>query len=344
MQQFESLTKIGQIRRLKQLAETALSAYDLGETRLTSLMHFFNTTFRVDTCSTGATMPQRYVIRIHRPGSQDASTIRSELLWLLALRREANLVVPKPVARRDGGLVTLAASSGVPEPRNCVVLRWVDGRFHTSRLGINELERVGAFMGRLHRFSERFIPPPGFVRKRWDYEGIRNGVLGTDLEQSWAHLSSDDRKLLDTIGEQVQQVMTRLGEERDVFGLIHADFYERNYLFSRGEVHAIDFDGSGWGHYLFDIGVSFSTLLVRPNYSELRRAFLTGYRHERSLSGEHEALIDTFIAARLMCHVHWLAAHLDEPSYGERAARRIALELGQLRDLQPYMGGNRDTR
>ena len=344
MQQFESLTKIGQIRRLRQLAETALSAYDLGETCLTPLMHFFNTTFRVDTCSTGATMPQRYVIRIHRPGSQDASTIRSELLWLLALRNDANLVVPEPVARRDGELVTLAASPGVPEPRNCVVLRWVDGRFHTSRLSVNELERVGAFMGRLHRFSERYIPPPGFVRKRWDYEGIRNGVLGTNLEQSRAHLSRDEQKLLDTVGKRVQETMNDLGERRNVFGLIHADFYERNYLFSHGEVHAIDFDGSGWGHYLFDIGVSFSTLLIRPNYSELRRAFLAGYRRERPLSDEHEALIDTFINARLMCHVFWLAAHLDEPSYGERAARRIALELGQLRNLQAHMGGKRETR
>lgn len=171
MKQFESLTKIGQVRRLRQLAETALPAYDLGETRLTPLMHFFNTTFRVDacsrstqTCQPASALPanERYVLRIHRPGSQDASTIRSELLWLLALRHEANLVVPEPVARRDGG---------------------------------------------------------------------------------------------------------------------------------------------GWGHYLFDIGVSFSTLLTRLNYQELRRAFLTGYRRERPLSTEHEALIDTFIAARLMCHV-----------------------------------------
>lgn len=50
----------------------------------------------------------------------------------------------------------------------------------------------------------------------------------------------------------------------------------------------------------------------------------------RSLSIEHEALINTFIAGRLMCHVLWLAAHLDEPAYGTRAAHRIHLELGAL--------------
>ena len=51
-----------------------------------------------------------------------------------------------------------------------------------------------------------------------------------------------------------------------------------------GHHHAIVFDGYGWGYYLFDNGVTFST--------------------------QHEALIDTFIAGRLMCHVLWLAAHV----------------------------------
>jgi Ser/Thr protein kinase RdoA (MazF antagonist) len=337
---FEELTRGGQVRRMRQLAETALAAYDLGTVHLKPLMHFFNTTFRIDTYprSHGASQKylaagkgERYVIRIHRPGSQDALTIQSELLWLLALRHEAGLIVPEPVRTRDGELLITAATAGVPDPRICVIFRWVDGRFLRARLGSKELERVGVFMGQLHRHAERFIPPAGFFRKRWDYEGLRSGVLGTDLEQSWAHLSQEARTILDTVGEKVQQTMQALGEEREVFGLIHADFYERNYLFSQGEVHAIDFDGCGWGYYLFDIGVTFSTLLARNDYPALRKAFLEGYRRVRPLSTSHEALIDTFIAARLMCHILWLAAHVDEPSYGMRAIRRIEYELGELK-------------
>ncbi len=330
IQPFEDLTRSGQIRRMRRLAEVALTAYDLGEVRLTPLQHFFNTTFRIDTCSPWG-KGERYVIRIHRPGSQDATTIRSELLWLLALRHEEGMIVPEPVSTRDGALFTRASVVGVPELRDCVVFRWVDGRFPGPQLSVKELERVGAFMARLHHQAENFVVPEGFFRKNWDYEGLRSGVLGTDLEQSWAHLSLEDRQILDEVGEHVQHTMHSLGEGRDVFGLIHADFYERNYLFSKGEVHAIDFDGCGWGYYLFDIGVAFSTLLARPNYLALRQAFLRGYRQVRPFSVSHEALIDTFIAARLMCHVLWLAAHLDEPSYGMRAARRIQYELGELK-------------
>ena len=337
---FEVLTRGGQVRRMRQLAETALRAYDLGEVHLTPLMHFFNTTFRIDICprlsQSGQEYPaarkgERYVIRIHRPGSQDALTIQSELLWLLSLRREAGLVVPEPVTTRDGALVTTTTTAGVPEPRHCAVFRWVDGRFPGARLTTKELELVGTFMAKLHRHAERFVVPAGFFRKRWDFEGLRYGVLGTDLEQSWAHLSQEDRRVLDAVGKRVRQAMDELGEGKEVFGLIHADFYERNYLFSKGEVHAIDFDGSGWGYYLFDIGVTFSTLLARDNYPALRQAFLQGYRQVRPLSANHEALIDTFIAGRLMCHVLWLAAHVDEPSYGARAIRRINYELGELR-------------
>ncbi len=333
---FESLTRGGQIQRMRQLAETALASYDLGTVRLTPLMHFFNTTFRIDACPRSPSASQespaeRYVIRIHRPGTQDAASIQSELIWLLALRRDMDLVVPEPVPTRAGELVTLAATAGVPEARQCVVFRWVDGRFLRARLGAKELERVGAFLAQLHQHAEHFVIPAGFSRRRWDYDGLRSTALGTDLEESWAHLSQEQRAILDAVGAKVQQTIHALGEGREVFGLIHADCYERNYLFSHGEVHAIDFDGCGWGYYLFDIGVAFSTLLARPDYPALRQAFLQGYRSVRPLSASHEALLDTFIAARLMCHVLWLAAHVDEPSYGTRARRRIEYEVGELK-------------
>src|SRR5439155_15470233 len=175
------------IRRMRRLAEVALTAYDLGEVRLTPLQHFFNTTFCIDTCSP-AGKRERYVIRIHRPGSQDTTTIRSELLWLLALRHEEGLIVPEPVSTRDGSLLTTASVAGVPEPRDC----------------------VGAFMVRLHNQAENYVVPAGFFRKSWDYEGLRSGVLGTDLEQSWAHLSPEEHQILDEVGERVQHTMHSL--------------------------------------------------------------------------------------------------------------------------------------
>lgn len=342
LQPFENLTRAGQIRRMRRLAATALAAYDLEGVTLQPLQHFFNTTFRVDARPRSLASGQggsthdgkeRFVLRIHRASAQDAATIQSELHWLLALRHESGLVVPEPVATRDGSLVTRVAEAGVPEARHCVLFRWVDGRFCGSSPDAQALTRVGAFMATLHQHATTYITPPDFTRPRWDYEGLRYQALGTDLQQSLAHLSHDEHALLDAMAERVRGTMDALREEKTVFGLIHADLYERNYLFSGGKVHAIDFDGCGWGYYLFDIGVTFSTLLEHSTYPQLRQAFLQGYRSVRSLSSEHEALIDVFIGGRLMCHILWLAAHVEEPSYGERSRRRIALELSELKTL-----------
>ncbi|HET8911704.1 MAG TPA: phosphotransferase [Ktedonobacteraceae bacterium] len=329
MQRYEDLTRAGQVRRMHTLAKLACTNYELGEISLTPLAHFFNTTFRIDNRKSG----ERFVVRIHRAGGPGVQAIESELHWLQALRSDVGLVVPEPVLTREGKLVTCVTTPGIPEPRQCVIFRWVDGRFLRAQLGIKEVERVGAFMATLHLHAEGYIVPASFSRPRWDYEGVCGGALGIDLAQSRRHLSPEGQAILARASQSVQQAMRSLGEDRAVFGLIHADLYERNYLFSSQEVHAIDFDGCGRGYYLFDIGVSFSTLMARSNYAALRAAFLAGYRSVRGLSIEHEALIDTFIAARLIGHIQWLAAHIEEPAYGERARKRIAYELAELSTL-----------
>src|SRR5713226_9817562 len=103
VQDFELLPRSIQLRRLRRLAQTALAAYELKAARLTPLQHFLNTTFRVDVPShalklhgDGGEKFLRYALRISRSGYQDASTILSELLWLQAIHRETNLVVPEP--------------------------------------------------------------------------------------------------------------------------------------------------------------------------------------------------------------------------------------------------------
>lgn len=346
IQPYEALTRGGQVRRMHTLAQVACADYAFGDIHLTPLAHFFNTTFRIDTHpgsggsnlksprkSPGGLERGRFVIRIHRAGGQSEQAIQSELHWLQALRHDSGLIVPEPLSTRAGVLVTCASVPGVPEPRQCVIFRWVDGRFLRASLGAKKIESVGAFMAKLHRHAESYRVPEGFTRPCWDYEGVCGGALGVDLKKSRAYLSRESREVLNSASEQVRQAMMVLGEDRDVFGLIHADLYERNYLFAGQEVHAIDFDGCGWGHYLFDIGVAFSTLLARNNYAALRTAFLAGYRSVRPLAMEHEALIEAFISARLIGHINWLAAHIEEPSYGERARRRIEYELGELRTL-----------
>ncbi len=327
MQGFEYLPRSTQLRRLRRLAQSALTAYNLEQARITPLHHFLNTTFRIDTPS----HKQGYVLRISRAGYQDATTIRSELLWLQAIRRETELVVSEPLANRDDSLLTTVEVPGVPEPRHCVLFRWVDGRFHDASLSPQDLEHVGMLMATLHLHVQHFTVPEGFTRKWWDLEGLQGGALGIEPDRIRRHLSPDDCRVLDRVGERVGQTMYRLGQGPEVFGLIHADIHQWNYLFHKGNVHLIDFDTSGWGYFAYDIAVTFSTLLNHPNLPALRAAFLQGYRRVRSLPGEQEACIDTFITARIFGHTQWVAAHIGEPAFGEKAAIRVAQQIEVLR-------------
>lgn len=328
MQHFAYLPRGTQIRRLRRLAQSALTTYGLGQAHITSLHHFLNTTFRIEIPS----QKQRYVLRISRAGYQDETTIRSELLWLQAIRRETDLVVSEPLANRDGLLLTTVEVPGVPEPRHCVLFRWVAGRFHHATLSPQNLERVGMLMATLHLFVQHFTVPEGFTRKRWDLAGLQGEALGIEPERIRRHLSPDDYGVLDRVAERIGQTMRMLGEGSEVFGLIHADIHQWNYLFHKGSVHLIDFDTGGWGYFVYDIAVTFSTLLNHPNLPALRAAFLRGYRRVQPLSAEQEACIDTFIAARIFGHTQWVAAHIGEPAFGDKAGIRVAQQVSVLRN------------
>ncbi len=325
MKRFQDLTPGGQFRRLRRLAQTALEAYDVKVSNLLPLQHWLNTTFRVET-----SQPARYALRIHRPDFQTQAMIRSELLWLTALCQETDLQVPEPVLARDWALLTTVSMPGVPEPRHCVLFHWVHGRFRHSRLSATALERVGAFMARLHLHAVSFTPPAGFVRQRWDHAGLLGEALGVDPQKSRAALTERQRQIIDATAGRVREAMETLGEGPEVFGLIHADLHQGNYLFHKGRVRAIDFDTSGWGHYIYDVAVTFSTLRAWKTYPVLRTAFLQGYRQVRQLAREQEVHLETFIAARLLAHTLWLAGHLDEPMFQERAPQRVASQINEL--------------
>jgi Ser/Thr protein kinase RdoA (MazF antagonist) len=92
------------------LAQIALTHYDLPNANLTFLGKSQNTTFRVDTM-TG----DRFLLRLHTgiESSSAASAlerepnhIQSELLWLNAIVHDTDLTIPQPVQNRFGEWVT----------------------------------------------------------------------------------------------------------------------------------------------------------------------------------------------------------------------------------------------
>jgi Ser/Thr protein kinase RdoA (MazF antagonist) len=319
---FGHLSRRSQIRRLRQLADAALAAYDLGTVRLTLLAHLFNTTFRVDTDA-----GQSYVLRIHRAGTPTVESVSAELAWLKALRRDTDLEVPDPVPTRADTLLTVATTAGVPTPHICVLFRWLNGRQIDAGLTPTHLERAGALMARLQDHAAQFGPPPGFSRGRVDYpvEMARNlpdpfspAVINYCRTLVADTLSEPEAEQVVAVIERVrlaeQALSIGVGERPPTFGLIHADLHQYNLLFEREAVRAIDFDDCGFGPLLYDLAVPLTMLQERAEYPSLRAALLRGYRQVRPLSTEHEAYVDTFMALRHLQDALWVLEYRKHPA------------------------------
>ena len=154
MKAFSTLTRRGQIIRLRRLATSVLAEYDLIDPKLAYLGHGFNTTFCIHTAADPSSRqragynPKRCLLRVHRPGwhgtQQGTRTmVQSEMRWLSALSQQTDLVVPEPLATKDGAYTAVGRDGGVPEARVCSVLRWVNGRFHAQSPRPIHLYRVG---------------------------------------------------------------------------------------------------------------------------------------------------------------------------------------------------------
>jgi Ser/Thr protein kinase RdoA (MazF antagonist) len=93
-------------------------------------------------------------------------------------------------------------------------------------------------------------------------------------------------------------------------------------LFVGDSVRVLDFDNCGWGHYLLDIGVTLAKL-IDADYPARRDAVLRGYRSQRALLDEHAALIDTFIAARILLLALYLAGQMNHPGMRDTVPRFV---------------------
>jgi len=314
MRPFEALSHRGQVSRLRRLVAEALAAYDVRPVRMAPLRRGDNVAFRLDTAE-----GQRYVLRIHRVGGnpwhprRNAAHVESELAWLAALRRETDLVVPEPVPNRLGTLLTIAEVEGVPEPRICVLLRWVEGRFLDAGLTPRHMELVGGFMAHLHVHAQTFEPPEGFVRGRL---GATSPEVATFVEDMVAEARGRDAApIAAEVIDRARETQRALGDKAEAFGLIHGDLHQENYLFHRGDVRAIDFDDCGWGHLLWDLAVTLSEVQYCPNYETLRTAVLRGYRRVRRLPEDLDRHLEPLMALRRLQLMLWFLEQRDNPAF-----------------------------
>ena len=313
MKAFFNLSQRGQIIRLRKLADATLQRYSIGKVSLRFLSNTDNTVFRVDQDRNNRQMEnpaasKRFILRIIRPEKHlPEEMIRAELLWLSALRTQSNLIVPEPVPAADGTFVQEVSVTGVPQPRHCVLFRWIHGRFRNhDLLTSKELERVGSFIATVHRHAETFVLPDKFDRPRLDEEILLGGtsVLRPDVGDRF--FSRRDLSVFERGIRELCTQMERIGKGSEVFGMIHGDCQPANFLFHGQNVHFIDFSDCGLGYYLYDCVPTLSYLRHRPDFQAQWFAFFGGYQKVRSLPADYKAQFETFTVLRTVFLVNWI--------------------------------------
>lgn len=312
MKPFNELTRLGRIRRMRKLATTALAMYGINQAHFRLLRQAGNTLFRVRTSDlpTPGTEEElfeegQYLLRVHEPGYQDPKAIDLELTWLAAMRREANLPVPEPMASLDGGWLVSVNVPGVPGTRNCSLLRWIKGRSIKNNFRFHHIKAQGRLIARLHQFSMQWQPPTGLCKRKLDWDGLFQDDVGSGMPnaEAWDLLSPPHHEAFSFVAERMRDVMEDWGQGPDVFGLIHGDMaMDDNLFFWHGEARAIDFDDSGFGYWVFDLAVAMDACRDDPAYQQYRKALLDGYAEFRSLPGEQSEQIELFLAG---LQVYW---------------------------------------
>lgn len=290
---FDRLTGRGQARRVRVLAKNALGHYDLAVERMQLMQHLFNTLFRLDTAD-----GRRFVLRVNRAGGRSLTDIRSETAWLVALRRDTDLVVPEPLASRDGRLVVEAEAPDIPEPRHCVIFGWIPGHNVRRSLSPRITYLMGEAMAKLHDHVDSFQPPPGFTDLTLAKVMAYGGPEQLEAEVPNPALTPKRRALLREAVERAQEAVDHIYQDQQGRRFIHADLHYGNIRLDGGRLHVIDFDDSLWGYPVQDIGISLFYLQHLPNFAELRAAFMEGYCSLRPSPEDYPGQIDAMIVQR----------------------------------------------
>lgn len=262
-------------------------------------------------------------LRLHRWGYQSETAIRSELWWCAALA-EAGVPVAAPVAA-PGGEVLQRLAGG----RLASVIGWVEG----DPIGaagvplpgpVRDQAQVHHDLGRLlaqvHAATDAMALPEWFDRPRWDLPGL----LGEApfWGRFWDHpaLDAEGAAMLARARDWLAE---RIGDhaDRDPEAPIHADVLRENVLRQGDRLSLIDFDDSGLGYRLYDLGTVLSQCQAEPALPALREGLMAGYGTD---DGE---MVDAFTLMRCCASVGWTMPRLapDDPIHRSHIARALRL-------------------
>ncbi|HBU80459.1 MAG TPA: aminoglycoside phosphotransferase [Paenibacillus sp.] len=269
------------------VAKEALRQYLIIWEKLVYLGKSDNVTFRVQTNDDN----QKFLIKIHIAtiSIQSKGNIASELIWLEALVKDTNLVVPAPVRNLQGDLVTEISTDHSENTFMVTIHHWVNGSVLKREPTSNETENLALLMAALHKHSMQWNAPEGFNRPIYNSDHLYSSL--NQLKQL-VNLELISSKAFVHVEESAHKIANVIQNHKRVpsnWGIIHSDLHESNYVFYEDTPRPIDFSNCGYGFYLFDMAETFMHLS-----SENRKVFISSYSKVNQLQENYFELLEAF--------------------------------------------------
>lgn len=247
-------------------------------------------------------------LRLHRPGYQTRAAIGAELDWTAALARQGQMV-PPPIAAQDGGWTCEVGG------RVASVVGWLAGEAigaaerplaGSAAAQADLFRRIGALIGGLHAATDRIAFASAPARPDWGIEGLLGGEpLWGRFWDNPALLPEERALLAETRVVLRSDLEGRLAAGADV-GLIHADVLRENVLATPAGLALIDFDDSGYGFRLYDLGTALVQSLEEPHLPVLAAALAGGYGAERGIPAPDARDLTLFTLLRCLASCGWI--------------------------------------
>jgi Ser/Thr protein kinase RdoA (MazF antagonist) len=236
----------------------------------------------------------KYILRIYRAGWKTFAQVEAELRVLRLLQAQ-ELPVAYPIADVQGTYIHRIAN---PEGERYAVLF-----AHAQGEKINVLTPVqaaqfGKYMGHLHAITQE--RQDGQLQRDYSVAGIleetRQAIRAVLPDHREAH------RQLDHIGELLDGLLTPAVLQTLKAGICHGDPHHENLFIepTTGQVTMFDFDFSGNGYLLYDLGCfCFYERQRKPN----TEAFLDGYSQVMPLTRTERELVPCFTVLMRLFHL-----------------------------------------
>lgn len=296
MKPFGELSEGGRARRLRRVALAALEQYDLEVASVRFFARHSNSLFVVKTDD-----GERFILRvgINGPVGHPKAQVESEMMWIEALSRDTELVVPEPIRNRAGSPVTSLSVDGVPDERNVAVFRWLEGRISDESVSAAAMRSIGVLAAKLHQHGATYRPPPSFSARTYDrvFPYDEPVVL---LDGDHGGLMPPARQAV--FREAHRRAAAAIDHLRRVepMRIIHGDLHRWNVKIKGGVAAPFDFEDLLWGWPVQDIAITWYYQWSRDDFRSLNTAFREGYETVAPWPERYPGEIDRLIAGRTL--------------------------------------------